>query len=463
MNLNDKSFEGFLTRSEERIPVHVTFASRYTLFAHFPNGHEFTEGAEFNKLTLAHGEEDVEFGRCMLMLEANIDGHAGRLVFSDDLYNFETFFQKSLNISLQTFFSNLPLLLSHKEKIRQSFKDYTGGLSYDLNVYKQYFDNIDAEYSGEPEHVRSVIQRAIIDTEGRKYMNYFTVRLKELEDEVKHYTREEHERHGFYFRKQVWNLIMTSELMARTNLKPRGYVGDSEMMRMIYENDYWGPTTFSKLMHKHPIEHPAAQAVRNRRVRIAKMLRETLGMFPNLPPKGFRILSVACGPAYEMQDLFREQEDFERVDLTLLDQDRTALLEAAKNIERIEKTAHRKVKATYLKDSVRTMLSSSKLPEKWGQFHFIYSMGLFDYLTPPVARAVLQKLFELLLPGGHMEVGNFHVNNPSRTYMEYWLDWVLYYRTEDDFLNLLQNQNAEQQVAFEDTGSQMFLHVRKKE
>lgn len=294
-------------------------------------------------------------------------------------------------------------------------------------------------------------------------MNFLSVRLHDLEEEVKLYTREEHERHGFYFRKQVWNMILTSEFMARTNLKPRGYMGDSEMMRMIYENDYAGASTFAKLMHKHPVEHPAAQAVRNRRIRIAGMLQEVQKKFDHLPPKGFKILSVACGPAFELQDLLNSPEDFDKYNFTLLDQDKSALLEAAKNVEDVEKRMKQKVRTTYLKDSVRTMLSTPKLAEKWGQFHFIYSMGLFDYLTPPVARAVLGKLYELLLPGGQMEVGNFHVSNPSRTYMEYWLDWVLYYRTEEDFLGLLSDPMAEQSVAFEDTRSQMFLQVRKKE
>ena len=63
-----------------------------------------------------------------------------------------------------------------------------------------------------------------------------------------------------------------------------------------------------------------------------------------------------------------------------------------------------------------------------------------------------------------MVVGNFHISNASRYYMEYWLDWVLYYRTEQEFIDLLKNAHtAESRVLFEDTGSQMFLHVDKTE
>ena len=91
-------------------------------------------------------------------------------------------------------------------------------------------------------------------------------------------------------------------------------------------------------------------------------------------------------------------------------------------------------------------------------------MGLFDYLTPPVAKAIIGNLFRLLKPGGELLVGNFHVENPSRFYMEYWLDWGLYYRDENDFYEMLPDgAKAEVNVLFEDTRSQMFLHVKKLE
>jgi extracellular factor (EF) 3-hydroxypalmitic acid methyl ester biosynthesis protein len=109
------------------------------------------------------------------------------------------------------------------------------------------------------------------------------------------------------------------------------------------------------------------------------------------------------------------------------------------------------------------MLKTSQLKMKWGQFDFIYSMGLFDYLTPPVAKAVLNKLYQLLKPGGEMVIGNFHASNPSKYYMEYWLDWVLYYRDREEFRILMgDTPGAEVMVYFEDTKSQMFLQVYKK-
>jgi extracellular factor (EF) 3-hydroxypalmitic acid methyl ester biosynthesis protein len=214
-------------------------------------------------------------------------------------------------------------------------------------------------------------------------------------------------------------------------------------------------------MHKHPVEHPAAQAVRNRRKLITQTLRKAqTGQSANR--KKMKILSVACGPAYELKDVLVSPEDCEKYHFTLLDQDQSALDEAAALIAKLEKEWNTKIHVTYLNESVRTMLKGSTLAEKWGRFDFIYSMGLFDYLTPPVAVGILGKLCQLLDKDGELLIGNFHVSNPSRCYMEYWLDWVLYYRNEEEFLRLVPHKTgAQATVLFEDTKSQMFLHVKK--
>jgi len=257
---------------------------------------------------------------------------------------------------------------------------------------------------------------------------------------------------------------MGAPFMARTNLKPRGYAGDSEMMSMIYSADYRGKTTFFKLLHKHPINQPAAQAVRNRRHAIAKIIREIKGRTREKDASTLKILSVACGPSKELEDALLTADDCRNLYLALLDQDASALLEAKETICQIEKKLNTKLEVDYLNESVRTLLALPHIEAKWGQFDFIYSMGLFDYLTPPAASMVLGKLYQLLKPGGEMVIGNFHVSNPNRYYMEYWLDWVLYYRTEEDFTNLLKGvSNAETKLFFEDNKVQMFLHVKRKD
>jgi SAM-dependent methyltransferase len=451
-----------LIKARRKIPAEVRYSTRFSILVKFLDGALYADNTDFDNLTLTLHNKGVKLGPCRFTIEPNIDGFSGRLVFTEHVYDYHELFYKQKRWALQNSFLNLPFILEHKKQIHQKFMDYTSDLTYDLSVYKNMFDTLDEEYRDESPGVRDSIQRAIMDTEGTTFLDYFEDRLQELGRLVADYAPEEYERHGFYFRRQVWSYIMTSAIMRRTNLKPRGYSGDSEMMRMIYQKEELGDTTFSKLMHKHPVECPAAQAVRNRRVLIAQTLEKTRQENPLKGGERFTVLSVACGPSFELHDLLKSPGDCDLYNFTLLDQDSTALHEAAILVDGIEKKLHTKVKVEYLRDSVRTMLTTHQLASKWGDFHFVYSMGLFDYLTPPVAKAVLTNLYQLLKPGGEMIIGNFHITNPSRFYMEYWNDWVLYYRTEEDLQSLLQRApQAEQLVLFEDTGCQMFLRIRK--
>jgi extracellular factor (EF) 3-hydroxypalmitic acid methyl ester biosynthesis protein len=140
-----------------------------------------------------------------------------------------------------------------------------------------------------------------------------------------------------------------------------------------------------------------------------------------------------------------------------------ALNEATRLIDKIEKISGTKVQVDYVEASVRTMLADKTIMGSLGKFHFIYSMGLFDYLATPVAKVVIESLYRLLNQGGELIIGNFHVSNPSRNFMEYWGDWYLIHRTEDELRNLLPDaDSAEVDIIFEDTRSQMFLHAKKK-
>ncbi len=463
MNRAEYIFKALLADNNGKIPVEVKYAAKYAVQVKLPEGQLLKNGQEFQNLIFDIDNEQIELGPCRLLIESIKGDYTGYLVFMTDIYDIESLlFQKKLVI-LQGPFSNLPLILEHKYRIKQQFKDFTAGLTYDLSVYKNLFDSLDAQYAEEPEMVRQAVQQTIIATEGTGFLEYHEERLNELEHIVADFTKEEHERHGFYFRKQLWNNLILSPIFRRTNLKPRGYSGDSEMMRMIYLKEDLGHSTFSKLLHKHPIECPAAQAVRNRRTYIAKTVSEKLHR-SDLPTRvRFRVLSVACGPAFELQDLFTGSKECHACHFTLLDQDEAALEEAALLVGQLEQKLGARIEVDYFQESVRTMLTTRDLVSKLGQFHLVYSMGLFDYLTPPVAKAVLGNLFQLLKPEGEMIIGNFHISNPSRIYMEYWADWVLYYRTEEDLRSLLKKSaKAESTVVFDDTGIQMFLQLRKK-
>jgi extracellular factor (EF) 3-hydroxypalmitic acid methyl ester biosynthesis protein len=455
--------KAFLVQGTRKVPIHAEAASKYSLFFRYLRNHPLNDSDKPFNLLIRNNGQSVEVGPCRILLEPEPGGNAGRLVFLRDVYDICSLFNEKKVVKLQSQFDELTEVIARKEHILPSFKQYTADLRYDLSVYKAVFDELDLQYQTEPDDVRKSVQQAIIETEGSNFMKFFHHKVGELEDLVAGFSPKEHQIHGFYFRKQLREFMLCCALMARTNLKPRGYAGDSEMMKMIYCNGYQGDTTFCKLMQKYTVGVPAAQSVRNRRKLILKRLTEFNDSLKLLPEENLRILSVACGPAFELSDILKSVSDFKKYCFTLLDQDPIALDEARHLVSSIEEKFGQKIKVDYVNYSVRMMFSKKLTAQNLNNFHFIYSMGLFDYLTTPVAKAVIDVLYKLLLPGGELVIGNFHVSNPSKIFMEYWGDWYLIHRTEEELKELLNSLDpSAASIIFEETRSQMFLVAKNQ-
>jgi extracellular factor (EF) 3-hydroxypalmitic acid methyl ester biosynthesis protein len=449
-----------LAGAEGRVDARVVAVSPHTLLVAF-SGAAPPSGTSFDAVEVS----GVSLGRCSFQphpdhpLRRQDDPPAapgdGRLMF-ETVYDFSGLVRDGSVGDVKQKLAQLPLVWQRKEGIRPAFREYVADLVYDIQAYRLLLDDIDRNLSHEPIGVRARIRYHAIGVVYPDFAAFFDAGLERLAEVTRGYTRQEHERHGFYFRRQVWDLILASPFLSRTNLKPRGYAGDSQMMQMIYDDAHRGATLFAMCMHRHPIRTAAAQAVRNRRRLIAQAVHARLDA-----GRPVRLLSVACGPATELGDLVRGPEDAARLELVLLDQDGEALAEAKAGAAAVSQRVGRPLAAEVVQQSVRTMLRPAAA-RALGDFDLVYTMGLFDYLQAPVARVVLANLYALLRPGGEIIVGNFHVKNPTRLYMDYWMDWTLVYRTEEDMLALAAPlEPAACDLGFEETGSQMFLRVRK--
>jgi extracellular factor (EF) 3-hydroxypalmitic acid methyl ester biosynthesis protein len=454
--------KAFLVRGTRQIPIIATCASKYSLFFKYKENRDFSRLDEPVNLLIRNNGQSVELGPCRILPGPGLNGYHGRLVFLRDVYDIQNLLKNQKVVKLQSVLNDLPLVLARKNKIRPSFKDYTTNLCYDLSVYQKTFDELDLQYKDEPEEIKRLVQKAILASESEKFLQFFQKTVDELIQEVSDFNEEEHQTHGFYFRKQVWRYILCSPLMRRPNLKPRGYAGDSEMMSMVYRNAFEGETTFGKLLHKYSVGIATGDSVRYRRKFIPDLLQKTRETISNAPGERTRVLSVACGPAWEVRDILASAQDFKDYHFTLLDQDQLALDEAFELISDIEVKCGAKAQAEYVNRSVRWMFGKRTFEQDLGKFHFIYSMGLFDYLVSRVAQAVLKKLYQLLIPGGEMVIGNFHVSSHDRYFLEYWGDWHLIYRTENELKNLFdQDPSAKVSVIYDKTGIQIYLRIKK--
>ena len=269
--------------------------------------------------------------------------------------------------------------------------------------------------------------------------------LYNLEKLTNNLTVKEHILYKEYFREKVNHISMQAPIVNRGLTKPLGYAGDFETMRMCYDNNYEGKTNLGKIMHKHFVDtHSVAVAVRNRRILIPKLIKDS---------NTFNILSVACGPAYEAIDILNENSSYI---LSLLDQDKTALT-AAK--EKISKYFNAFERTKYININIRSLF---KDPINIGKYDFIYSMGLFDYLNDKSALLLCKSLFSILNPGGVLVIGNLSTKTPlkDRLMMEYWMEWPLIYRSDTQMATLVPN-GVLYNTFYEESGNQVFLRLIK--
>jgi hypothetical protein len=261
---------------------------------------------------------------------------------------------------------------------------------------------------------------------------------------------------GRYKQSRSGTLLDLSPVAARCFHKPLGYAGGFEMMNMIYRNESLGDTLFGRALSRVLPDSPAGQAVRHRAHYLAgKITGAAAGSAPGQP---VRLLSVAAGPAMELQLILRNNPALlraGRAEITLLDQDASALRHAHEQIEALATQARAEVTLRCLNTSIRTVIAEGLQ----GCYDLIYSAGLFDYLKDRTARAAGARLVEALAPGGHAVIGNFGVANPSRPMLELILDWPLHHRSGSDLRRLFGDLGTGMTVEQEATGVNLFAVI----
>lgn len=351
------------------------------------------------------------------------------------------------------------VLMKDKENIKPEFKAFVSDFIYGLSIFQRKLDNFDQKSRDETPAMKKKLFQIVTKGIGNDLLEY----MKEYVAKLKHFAEDmnpdERQWHGFYIRRSMWPFIEQSPFLERTNVKPRGYAGDSILMEMLYRYEYIGSSSFAKFLNYHPMSIAAADAVRNRRKLICDSLNAHI---EENGKENYNALSIACGPAWEMQDFYSTSPNTKRVDLYLLDQDDEALQEAKSGIESVNKD--KDLRIHYVQDSVRTLLRRSKhkiLQDE--SYDFIYSMGLFDYLTQPVSRALVKKIHQLAAPGARIMIGNYFIDHPDQYYMEFLMDWPLLLKSVDDMYDLAADLPGENDISvkFEESGAQMFLDIRK--
>jgi len=262
-----------------------------------------------------------------------------------------------------------------------------------------------------------------------------------------------------FLRQKLNHLIYQAPFAERVYTKPLGYAGDYEMMNLIYKQENVGKSLFARCLQRYYIDEPAAQAVRNRAdYLIGVITRELAGASAERP---FRMLSVACGPAMEWQRLLPNLNGLDKqVVVDLLDQDKHALLSTQNRLRQLGVKYPASVNFQFFHKAIKNIIVRGT---EYQQYDLIYSAGLFDYLSDPVAFMAAQQLFNSVRPGGKLVIGNFNVGNPTQVVMDFALDWELIYRSERDLLALFEKVGGSLKVEREPLDINLFCVITKEE
>lgn len=262
-----------------------------------------------------------------------------------------------------------------------------------------------------------------------------------------------------FLRQKLNHLIYQAPFADRVFNKPLGYAGDYEMMNLIYKQENVGKSLFARCLHRYYIDEPAAQAVRNRADYLIGVITKALNQAQHDRP--YRILSVACGPAMEWQKLLPQLSGLSgEVIVDLLDQDEQALLSTQNHLRHLKIKHPVAVEFQFIRKAIKNIIARGM---DFKEYDLIYSAGLFDYLSDPVALMAANQLFKSLRPGGKLVIGNFNISNPSRGVMEYALDWELIHRSEQDLLNLFKDTGGRQTIEKETLDINLFCVITKAE
>ncbi len=247
----------------------------------------------------------------------------------------------------------------------------------------------------------------------------------------------------------VRKTIHQSPFSRRSYEQPRGYAGDAATLDYIYGlTPVREVSRFGRALFDWEYQTEACRCVRERRDLLAKTIDDVAATRPES-----RILSVACG-------LLREAELSDAVrdgavrEFYALDQDEESIA--------CLRDRWPAGPVSPISGSVRSILAGKH------QFHgldFVYSAGLYDYLSEPVAKRLTAKMFSMLRSGGRLLVANFHPDLADIGGLETMMRWWLIYRDEDEVARLSDeidpHQIASQRVYRDHLGNIAYLDLTR--
>ena len=252
------------------------------------------------------------------------------------------------------------------------------------------------------------------------------------------------------------------EINSHIYQKPLGYPGDYMVMNYIldYHKDrYLGDTSYQKLINNYTCNIPISKSNVRRKEFFKERILTTLKKRDSS-----RILTVGSGPVRELIELATEEKLDRPLEFKCIDFEERTSLYVKEEMSKIKGKNKRFLKIKFIQKNIPALIRDKKLAKEVGEQDLIYSSGLFDYMTPGLAKRLIQTLFEALNNDGELIVCNASLNDSShRAYYELLGDWVFYHRTQEELIEWTKNIQDGCEVWVEKpVGGECYLYLHLK-
>jgi extracellular factor (EF) 3-hydroxypalmitic acid methyl ester biosynthesis protein len=242
-----------------------------------------------------------------------------------------------------------------------------------------------------------------------------------------------------------------SPFVARLQTWPRGYPGDFETVEYLLSAENRAEDKLARACEAYALSRSIAQQHRNKvRHQAARLLAAM-----QASPGRARIASIACGSCADLRSIVGLLPPIAG-ELFLNDLDVEALAFSRRALEPIAGHCHfRHADA----------LSFVRRLER-GTLDLVLAGGLFDYLDDRTASLLIQLAYRALAPGGTFFFTNIAEGNPYRALIEYFGDWKLIERSEDQILETCERAGIGRGNVFitrEETGLTLLIEITKLE
>jgi len=214
--------------------------------------------------------------------------------------------------------------------------------------------------------------------------------------------------------------------------KPLGYAGDFMLMNYFYDyiDKYLGESTFEKAMHSYGVNISTGHSLIERKDFFKQKILNLLAKNDCV-----RILSVASGPARELTELVEEGKLNKPLYFDCLDVEPETFAYINDTLEKIRPENKVNLHIRFIKADFMDLIKGKEVKDLFKKYDFIYSSGLFDYLTDRMARKLIYYLFGLLEPNSELIITNARKDDIYRAYYELLGGWKLIRRDEKEMLD----------------------------